>query len=473
MKQFAIAVCLLAAPVPAVAAPAQPLNVLVLYADDWRHDTLSCAGNPVVKTPTLDQLAKEGVRFRHACVTTSICGVSRANLFTGQWMSRHGNPAFQAFKTPWAETYPGLLRANGYWVGHVGKWHNGPFPAENFDFGRSYAGKHYLKQPDGTQIHVTQKNENDALEFLRTRPQDRPFCLTLAFFATHAEDGNPKQYLCQPASEELYKDAVIPVPKTAGDEFFHKLPPFIGNEKNEGRVRWHWRFDTPEKYQEYMKAYYRLASEVDTTCGRVLAELKQQGVLDQTLVIFTTDNGYFHAEHGLADKWYPHEESIRVPLVVRWPKLIAKPVVVPQMVLSVDLAPSILDICGAKPLENVHGLSWKRLLTGERARWRTSFHYQYNYEKEFPYTPNVRGVRTDEWKYIHYPHGDGKPDRHKAELYHLKDDPLETKNLIDDPKHAAKVKELQAELRRLQVETQGLPDRMPLDEGIKNILPKF
>jgi arylsulfatase A-like enzyme len=267
MKQLLLSVAiiavLLSAPA-AIAAPAKPLNVLVLYADDWRHDTLSCAGNPVVKTPRLDQLAKEGVRFRHACVTTSICGVSRANLFTGQWMSRHGNPAFQEFKTPWAETYPGLLRAGGYWVGHVGKWHNGAFPADKFDFGRSYAGKHYLKQPDGSQIHVTQKNENDALEFLRTRPQDKPFCLTLAFFATHAEDGNPKQYLCQPESESLYKDAVIPVPKTASDEHFHKLPPFIGNEKNEGRKRWHWRFDTPEKYQEYMKAYYRLATEVDS-----------------------------------------------------------------------------------------------------------------------------------------------------------------------------------------------------------------
>ena len=153
------------------------------------------------------------------------------------------------------------------------------------------------------------------------RPRDKPFCLTLAFFATHAEDPNPKQYLYQPESETLYKDATIPVPKTATDEHFTRLPPFIANEKNEGRDRWHWRFDTPEKYQEYMKDYYRLATEVDAACGRVLAELKKQGVLDQTLVIFTTDNGYFHGEHGLADKWYPYEESIRVPLIVRDPRL--------------------------------------------------------------------------------------------------------------------------------------------------------
>ena len=111
------------------AAETKPMNIVVLFADDWRHDTLGCAGNPVVKTPNLDRLAKEGVRFTHNCVTTSICGVSRATLFTGQWMSRHGNRAFESFATPWAETYPGLLRANGYFVGHVGKWHNGKFPS--------------------------------------------------------------------------------------------------------------------------------------------------------------------------------------------------------------------------------------------------------------------------------------------------------------------------------------------------------
>jgi arylsulfatase A-like enzyme len=234
-------------------APA--LLLAPLSADDWRHDTLGCAGNPVVKTPRLDALAAEGVRFTNNFVTTSICGVSRATLLTGQCMSRHGNPAFAMFKTPWDQTFPGVLRADGYWVGRVGKWHNGTFPADKYDFGRSYAGRHYLKQSDGSTVLVTEKNEHDALEFLWSRPKDKPFALTVAFFATHAEDSNPKQYLPQPWSEALYKDVTIPVPTTAGDEFFRKLPPFVANEKNEGRVRWRWRFDTPEKYQEYMKAY--------------------------------------------------------------------------------------------------------------------------------------------------------------------------------------------------------------------------
>ncbi len=218
----------------AAAAAARPLNIVVLLADDWRFDTLGVAGNPVVQTPSLDRLAADGLRFTRSYVTTAICGVSRASLFTGQWMSRHGNPAFAMFKTPWAETYPGILRASGYYVGHVGKWHNGTFPKANFDFGRAYSGTHWINEPDGTRIHVTQKNENDALEFLRTRPADKPFCLTLAFFATHAEDANPLQYLPQPQSMALYQDVTIPVPVNATNESFHRLPPFLANEANEG-----------------------------------------------------------------------------------------------------------------------------------------------------------------------------------------------------------------------------------------------
>ncbi len=181
-------------------AAAQPMNILVLLADDWRHDTLGCAGNPVVKTPQLDRLAAEGVRFTQACVTTSICGVSRASLFTGQWMSRHGNTAFDAFRTPWEETYPGLLRDHRYWVGHVGKWHNGRFPGQHFDFGKAYAGTHWIRRPDGTKIHVTQRNEDDALEFLRTRPS-RQAVLPHGRVLRHARRGREPAPVPAPARE--------------------------------------------------------------------------------------------------------------------------------------------------------------------------------------------------------------------------------------------------------------------------------
>ncbi len=259
---------------PALAAT--PMNLLVLYADDWRYDSLGVAGNPVVQTPRLDRLASEGVRFTHNYVTTSICGVSRATLFTGQWMSRHGCRAFGTFDTPWHDTYPGLLREHGYFVGHVGKWHNGKFPASRFDFGRDYYGQHWYELENGERVHVTERNERDALEFLQSRPSDKPFCLTVAFFATHAEDGNPLQFLPQPTSQRLYQDTTVPVPSNASEASWERMPPFF-NTKNEGRNRWTWRFDTPDKYQEMMKNYYRLASEVDATCGRILDELAEQG----------------------------------------------------------------------------------------------------------------------------------------------------------------------------------------------------
>lgn len=428
-------------------AVARKPNILILYADDWRHDTLGCAGNPVVKTPNLDALASDGFRFTQACVTTAICGVSRASMLTGQWMSRHGNRAFRMFQTPWEETYPGILRRNGYWTGHVGKWHNGEFPAERFDFGRAYGGRHLIKQPDSSVIHVTQKNENDAMEFLRTRPTDKPFCLTVAFFATHAEDWNPKQFVYQPESESLYKDVTIPVPKTATEEHFRRLPPFIANEKNEGRNRWHWRFDTPEKYQQYMKAYYRMATEVDTTCGRVLEELKRQGVLDNTLVIFTTDNGYFHGEHGLADKWYPYEESIRVPLIVRDPRMPKglRGKTNDEFVLNVDLAPTILAAAGMMVPERMQGRDFSPLyLASRKPQWRDEFYYEHATIRSTDFIPSSEALVRKNVKYLRW------PDFGYEELFDLQKDPMEEHNLAGNPAHASTVASLRARMEELK-----------------------
>jgi len=432
---------------PLANAAEKPMNILVLFADDWRYTTLSCAGNPIVKTPQLDKLAAEGTRFTHACVTTSICGVSRASLFTGQWMSRHGNVAMKEFKTPWAETYPGLFRANGYYVGHVGKWHNGKFPAENFDFGRAYSGTHWIKQQDGSKIHVTQKNENDALEFLRTRPADKPFCLTLAFFATHAEDGNPLQYLPQPESMKLYEDVTIPVPKTATDEAFHKLPEFIANEKNESRNRWHWRFDTPEKFQSMMKNYYRMATEVDTTCGRVLAELKKEGILDNTLVIFTGDNGNFHGEHQLADKWYPHEESIRVPLIIRDPRMAKSRVGKTSDVfaLNVDLAPTFLAAAGIKAPVTMQGRDLAPLyLSDKEPEWRTEFFYEFATLNNINFIPASQALVRKDWKYMLW------PDFKREQLFDLKADPFEESDLINDPAQKDRLTEMRKRFEELK-----------------------
>ena len=176
----------------------------------------------------------------------------------------------------------------------------------------------------------------------------------------------------------LYQDVTVPVPKTATEAHFKRLPPFIANDANEGRNRWKWRFDTPERYQEYMKNYYRLATEVDAVCGRVVAELKAQGVLDRTLVIFTTDNGYFHAEHGLADKWYPYEESIRTPLIVRDPRMPAakRGTTNDDFTLNADLAPTIVAAAGQAAPARMQGRDLAPLyLAATKPAWRTDCYY--------------------------------------------------------------------------------------------------
>ena len=421
------------------------MNIVLLYADDWRHDTLAVAGNPVVKTPNLDKLAAEGVQFTHNCVTTSICGVSRASLLTGQWMSRHGNEKFGPFETPWTQTYPGLLRAEGYYVGHVGKWHNGPFPRKEYDFGREYHGRHWY-EIDGRKVHVTQRNEEDALEFLKERPKDKPFCLTVAFFATHAEDSNPKQYLPQPESMKLYTDVDVPVASNATQESWERMPPFF-KAANAGRKRWAWRFDTPEKHQSMMKNYYRLASEVDATCGRVLAELKEQGVADNTLVIFTTDNGYFHAEHGLADKWYPHQESIRVPLIIRDPRMpkARHGTTNDDFTLNVDLAPTMLAYAGVAAAPRMQGRDLAPLyLADEKPEWRTEFFYEHATIKSANFIPASQALVRKDGKYIYW------PEQNYEQLFDLNADPHEENDLARDPKQADKLAEMRKRFDELK-----------------------
>ncbi len=446
-----IASLLLLASAGAAFSKSEKPNVVVLFADDWRFDTLSCAGNPIVKTPNLDALAARGVRFRENCVTTSICGVSRATLFTGQWMSRHGNEGFQAFKTPWSETYPGILRDNGYWVGHVGKWHNGKFPAKNFDYGKSYSGRHWMKDEEGNKIHVTAKNEKDSLEFLAGRPKDKPFCLTVAFFATHAEDSNPKQFLPQPQSMSLYNDKPVPVPPNATEESWKRLPEFF-DEENEGRNRWHWRFDTPEKYQEMMKNYYRLATEVDATCGRIIEELKKQGVYENTLVIFTTDNGYYHAEHGLADKWYPHQESIRVPLIIDDPRMPAnaRGTVDDNFTLNVDLAPTILAFAGIGVPETMQGRDISDLyIRGVGAEgWREEFFYEHATLNNKKFIPASEALVRKDWKYFFW------PDYGVEQLFHITEDPREENDLIADPAQEFRLAEMRARFKELKAQAK-------------------
>jgi hypothetical protein len=214
------------------------------------------------------------------------------------------------------------------------------------------------------------------------------------------------------------------------------------------------------------------AKEVDQATAALITDLKQRGMLDDTLILYMADNGLLNGEHGMVDKRTMHEPSIRIPIIARGPGLPAGKVVERQVVTE-DIAPSILKICGAPALEKTHGHSWKLLCNEGDADWRTAWLYEYNYEKQCPYTPNIRGIRTDRFKFAHYPHGDGTADRHLPEMYDLAADPDERNNLAVDPAHAATRADLERQLATLLASFGLTPekDTMPLDEGIKSALP--
>lgn len=468
------------APAPAAARP----NVLFILTDDQRWDTMGCAGHPFLKTPNLDRLAAEGVRFANAFVTTSLCSPSRTSFLSGLYAHTHGVINNFTDYPAGMPSWPRRLQETGYETAYIGKWHMGEQSDEKrpgFDYWVSHKGQaKYV----GTEFNIDGRREtlpgyyttvvtDLALEWLR-RPRTRPFALCLGHKAPHTP------YTPEPKYEHLFDAVDIAYPPSAFrlegkpdwvkqrlDTWHGIYGPLYGfREKFPDR-----RPEAVADFARFVRSYLATIRSIDDSVGRVYEALKETGQLDNTLIIFAGDNGMFLGEHGMTDKRAMNEESIRVPMLVRYPPLF-RPRVVQEMVLNIDLAPSILDICGAKPFDRAHGESWKRLVTGDASGWRHAWFYEYNYEKEFPYTPNVRGVRTDEWKYMHSPHGDGGPDRHKAELYHLKDDPLEMRNLIDDPAAQAKLKELQAELARLMAATGALPDKMPLDEGVKMELPE-
>ncbi|KAI2500233.1 protein of unknown function (DUF4976) [Fragilaria crotonensis] len=226
----------------------KPLNILILYGDDWRHDSIGSANASIVRTPFFDWLAEQGVKFVHNCVTTSVCWISRATLYTGLYISRHKSdyPHKPLWYSGWNDAWPQLLKEKGYHLGHVGKWH---FPVEDlvrntFHHMEEYYGEHWYVE-NGVRIHSTKKDEKGALEFLRNRPTDKPFLLEVCFFAPHSVDGTDEQYFPQEESMSLYENETVAVPISATPDAWNKLPWFFG-DINEGRRRWRIRFDTPE-----------------------------------------------------------------------------------------------------------------------------------------------------------------------------------------------------------------------------------
>jgi arylsulfatase A-like enzyme len=313
-----------------------------------------------------------------------------------------------------------------------------------------------------------------AEQWIRGRKGDKPWMLMIGHKAPHSF------YIPEDKYKNTFADVHIPYPASAfmlddkPEWYKQRLPTWHGIYGPLFDYRKKFPDSSPEgvtAFEEMVRSYWRTILSVDDSVGRLYALLQQTGQLDNTLIVFTTDHGLLNGEHGMVDKRTAHEPTIRVPLVVRYPGLTSPshPRTVDQMVLTTDFAPSILDIVGIQPATKMQGRSWRPLAEGKSVPdWRTSFVYMYNYEKQFPYTPNVRALRTDEWKYVRYPNS---PKPHLSELYHLTDDPDENVNLINDPRYRARVAAMHAELDRQLIALGAWPDVMPLDEGIGQQLP--
>jgi arylsulfatase A-like enzyme len=421
-------------------------NLLLLVTDDHRFDALGCMGNPVIKTPNIDALARQGSLFRNAFVTSSICCTSRASIFTGQYATRHG---VHDFVTPFTadqlkQIYPVLLRQAGYRTGFIGKFGVGdktPLPAEQFDFFKGWPGQgQYFPKNAGGEKHLTDIMTSQALQFLKDCKPDQPFCLQISYKAPHAQDESTKQYLYPPRLAEMYKDATIAVPPTANEAEFAKQPDFIQN--SEGRRRWGWRFTTRSWFQESIKSYYRLITQVDESVGEIVAALKAAGMDDNTVVVLIGDNGYFFGEHGLGDKWFPYEEALRVPLVIRDPRVAAdrRGKSRDAMVLNIDVAPTLLSLAGVAIPESMQGRDLSPLLAGKSVAWRDEFFYEHRFPH--PTIPMSEGVRTAEFMYWRYLNVD-----HDVEwLFDLKKDPYETHNLAADPGQEVRIAEMRGKV---------------------------
>jgi arylsulfatase A-like enzyme len=412
-------------------------------------------GNPIIQTPNIDDLAANGVLFTNAFVTTSICASSRASILCGQYVRRHGiNDFVTSFsEQALAQTYPMLLRSAGYRIGCVGKYgvgRGGDFPVDQYDVWFGCPGQcspYERKDKDGNYKHLTQVFGDQIAEFLDGCSKEQPFCLSVNFKSPHVQDNDPRQFIPDRAYKDLYRDVTIPTPLTADPRYFEVLPEFLQN--SEARRRWKKRFSTPEKFQESVKNYYRLIYGVDVIIGKIRDQLQRLDLADNTIIILTGDNGFYLGEHGLAGKWFPHEESIRVPLVFYDPRASKKlrGLVRDEFALNIDIAPTIIQLAGLKVPQQMQGRSLLPLLRGKRANWRTDFFYEHLFEHTT--IPKTEALRTRRFKYARY------IEYGYEELYDLKSDPHETQNLAKTQKYSQILKSLRKRCDKLLQAAKG------------------
>jgi alpha-L-rhamnosidase len=410
-------------------------NIIFILTDDQRWDAMGYAGNKIIKTPQMDKLAREGIWFKNAFVTTPISAASRASILTGMYERTHGYTFQQGpLKEPYMRlSYPVVLKQNGYNTGFFGKLGVTYKDAEklfdkadiydrnvNFPDRRGY----FFKTIGKDTVHLTRFTGSQAQEFIKNAPRDKPFCLSLSFSAPHAHDNAPEQYIWQEKSNQLYSDITMPPPLLAEDKYFNALPREVREGYN--RLRWTWRFDTPEKYQLSIKGYYRMISEIDDEIGELRKLLDKKGIAGNTVIIFMGDNGYFLAERQIADKWLMYDNSIHVPLMIFDPRA-KKHNDISDMVLNIDVTKTILDIAGVEIPEEYQGISLLPYVNNKKPK-KVREYILFEHLWKLPEIPSSEGIRTNKWKYFRYRFIEAP-----EELYDLVNDPLETNNLVHDP----------------------------------------
>ncbi len=439
-------------------------NILFVLVDDLRWDEIGAAGHAYVRTPHIDRIAREGAMFTQAFTTTPLCSPARASLLTGLYPSAHGilDNLARNEQSHRLETFPKQLAADGYDTAFVGKWHmgNDDSPRPGFNRWVSMRGQGEAIDPvlnvDGERIpyegYVTDLLTEHALDFVN-QERDAPFLLYIAHKALH------------PNITQLDDGSSAPSPSG--------IPGFIAAERHEGMYagEFVWRrpnsgvapTDKPALMRrigdlpplgpdtvtsdETIHQRQAMLMAVDESIGRLLTAIDAAGRLDQTIVVFTSDHGYWYGEHGLsAERRLAYEEALRIPLLIRYPARISPGFRPSQMALSIDLAPTLLELAGARPPAGLHGRSLVPVFDGTATDWRQSFHVEYNSDTVFERIDRMgyRAVRTDRYKYIRYLDLEGMD-----ELYDLAADPYELRNVIGEPQFVNVRTDMQAELERL------------------------
>lgn len=424
-------------------------NIIFIMSDDHSVGAISAYGKSLVETPSIDKLAAEGIRFNNCFNVVSLCGPSRAAILSGRYSVHNGYMRNGNKFNRDLSSFPKLLQQAGYETAVIGKWHLStepagfdyynviPFQGQFFDCKMKETGQEWKDRHEGGVVqkgYLTEVITDKAIDWLKGRKKDKPFCLLVHHKAPHEPYHYPERY------NSVLADQKVPEPVNFNDDFKGKNRPLVeGNEgytKLESISPYHFSEPYPDSlevgtqsykewaYQHVIKGYHRLVAALDDNIGRLMDFVDDSGLEDNTIVVYTSDNGWFLGDHGLFNKMWIYEESLKVPLVVRYPKETKAGLVSDDFVSVLDFAATFIDFAGIEKPAEFQGKSIKPLLRDETpSDWKKE-HF-YHYYGQFG-VPAHYGIRTDDFKLIHFYELESEP---KWELYDLKKDPKEMNNL--------------------------------------------